>query len=253
MPQPSRTMRSLLRCSASFVSSVSRGVTNVGVTSLVSANRSFWPMAILGVGRGLMWSGTLPLPGPLPRLGCGRGPLPNVVCSGFSMRRCSRDTEICRAMDCSTAVIPAMGGGEVCFSSELLRVAVVALLVVGVSSLRVSESADGLVICVWAEEMEDGERLRELVIDEAPDMGSCCDDALTICHLGSWIWGFTDVNRMTAGEDVPSLGGNPSSSISVGDSRMRLDSSALNLGTDCSRDRARVAMVILPLLIWPFG
>ena len=55
------------------------------------------------------------------------------------------------------------------------------------------------------------------------------------------------------GDDVASVGKSPSSSISVGDSRMRLDSSALNLGTDCSRDRARVAMVILPLFIWFFG
>lgn len=97
--------------------------------------------------------------------------------------------------------------------------------------------------------------MRELVTDEAPEKGSCCDDEFIICHLGSWIWGFTDVVRMIVGDgdDVALVGENPSSSISVGDSRMRLDSSALNLGTVCSRDRARVAMVILPLFIWLFG
>lgn len=153
MPQPSMMMRSLLRCSASCPSWLSWGVTSVGVRSFVSASRSFWAMAILGVGRGLMCIGSLvllpPLPVPLPRRYGGRGPLPNVVCSGFSMRRCSRDTEICRAMESSTALMPAEPAGEVCFSSALEAVVVaVVLLVVGVKSPRVSESTEGLVMCV---------------------------------------------------------------------------------------------------------
>lgn len=61
-----------------------------------------------------------------------------------------------------------------------------------------SKSVDGLVMCVCADDMDDGERLRELA-EEAVD-GAYWEGGLIICHLGSWNCCFTDTLLMTLGD-----------------------------------------------------
>lgn len=127
---------------------------SVGVAVLVSASLSFFPMAILGVGVGV---GDLLDAG----LALGLGAL-KAVWSGWSIFRCSRDTEIWRAMDISTGSMATVTSPE----------------------LSLPRSVDGLVMCVCAEDMDDGERLRELA-EEAVE-GAYWEGGLIICHLGSW-------------------------------------------------------------------
>lgn len=197
---------------------------SVGVELLVSASRSFLPMAILGTGV------------VVPVLeGLGRGLSADApVCSGFSSFRCCRETEICRAIDSSTGFMLAL------FSSR--------------SSTSVS-SWDVVVVlgfeCV-EDAGDEGDGFLSLLAMEVDAVegvccGVCCCGGVTICHLGDWIY---EAGGRTASDLTTSNSGDERSS--VGDSNIRLDESGLNwyslaAAACCSLALARVAMVSLPL------
>ncbi len=88
---PHRTTLSLFRCCASWLSSVSRGTTSVGIANLVSATARRSLLVSLLMGPAPFRDGAGPLGRPLtaPRTGPG-GTATTVVCIGFSSCLCCR-------------------------------------------------------------------------------------------------------------------------------------------------------------------
>lgn len=180
--QPSMMMRSLLRCCKDSGSSDMLGTTSVGVADRVSASLSLSAMPILGTGPGLARAG---LPFDLNV---------KLVSSGLSNLRCSRDMDICRAMEICTGSRPK-------------------------SILSGSSRSDegGWVMCVCADEAEDGDVFLALVAADEGPLERAYVDGSSICQSGSWILCLTVLVRMISGMIV-------GESMSMGDSRTSPDS-----------------------------